>query len=343
MSDLHRVRLTRLPRMASIATAIAISLSACSGGGANVQPNYTSPPPPSTAPTPPPPVIYSYPEYNQLVPTGALAAQQAGYTGKGVNIGVLDSGADPSILGLQGRLTWFNSYLANGNNTANQNDLSAANDVYGHGTVIADIVGGAAQGSGSGSFVGGVAPDSNLYIAQVCDNTGNCTPYSKAYQDLVSNGVHLFNQSWGSLTSTFATTADANGYATSMGPVYEGYGTGNVYVWAAGNNPTSSSDITVQALAPEFTPALQPQWLVAVNVQVNSAGQVTTLDPTSAQCGAAAQWCLAAPGAAMTPPVPGTKFDTGGSDGTSDSTAVITGVSAQIWQAFPWFSPGNLT
>ena len=82
-------------------------------------------------------------------------------------------------------------------------------------------------------------------------------------------------------------------------------------------------------------PALQPAWLAVVNVQVNASGQVTTLDPTSAQCGAAAQWCLAAPGTAQTIGV--------GGDGTSFSTPVVTGTVALVWQAYPWMTPANLT
>ena len=323
---------------AAIASALALSLTACSGGGggANVRPS--NPPPPSTTPAPPPPVVYSYPADNHLVPTGALAAQQAGFTGKGVNVGILDSGVDPSLADMQGRITWFQGYGPNNTLTT-----TTPSDPVGHGSVVAQILG----GSAADGYPGGVAPDSNLYIAQVCapnGSTGQCAAYSRAYSDMTALGVHLFNQSFGELESTYLAAGGNMAYIEQQtDQEYAGYIAQNLFVWAAGNDPASSSDINIEADAPYYYPALQPGWLTVVNVQVNGAGQVTTLDPTSAQCGNAAEWCIAAPGTVQFLGIPGTMFSGGGGNGTSFSTAVVTGVAAQIWQAFPWFSPANLT
>ena len=315
----------------AIASVLAFSLTACSGGGggANVRPS--SPPPPTSTPSPPPPVVYSYPAYNHLVPTGALAAQQDGYTGKGVNVGILDSGVDPNLADMQGRITWFQGYGPNNTYTT-----STPNDPLGHGSVVAQILGGSAVSG----FPGGVAPSANLYIAQVCDSSGNCFSYSRAYSDMTALGVHLFNQSFGELTSQLSSPSTV---AQALDQEYAGYIAQNLFVWAAGNEPASSSDINIEADTPHYYPALQPSWLAVVNVQVNSSGQVTTLDPTSAQCGNAAEWCIAAPGTVQFLGIPNTTFSGGGGDGTSFSTAIVTGVAAQIWQAFPWFSPANLT
>ncbi len=322
-------------RHSAIAAAVlsALLLSACSGGGggANVRPNPVPPPPSSS----PPPV--SYPAYNHLLPTGALAAQQGtacgghGCTGQGVNVGILDTGVNESVASLTGRIAGFSSYLQGGSQTAN--------DPVGHGTEIAQLVGGTA----SGSFPGGVAPAATLYVAQVCGDKypdgGPCAAYPAAYQWLSSHNVRLFNQSWGSLMSTLPSPSTI---AQEYDSVFSQYAGQDVFVWAAGNNPASSTDINMPANLPIYYPNLQPDWLAAVNVQVNSSGQVTTLDPTSAQCGASAEWCLAAPGTAEYLAVPGTAYQ-GGGDGTSISTAVVTGVAALIWQAYPWFSPANLT
>ena len=322
----------------AIASALAFSLTACSGGGggANVRPSNPVPP------TTPPPVTYSYPAYNHLVPTGALAAQQGtscgghGCTGAGVNVGILDSGVDPNLADMQGRIQWFQGYGPNNTLTT-----STPNDSVGHGSVVAQILG----GSAADGFPGGVAPDSNLYIAQVCvpnGSTGQCGASSRAYSDMTALGVHLFNQSFGALTSTLA-AGGAPVIAQEIDQEYAGYVAQNLFVWATGNDPASSSDINIEADAQYYYPALQPSWLAVVNVQVNSSGQVTTLDPTSAQCGNAAEWCLAAPGTVQFLGIPGTMFSGGGGNGTSFSTAIVTGVAAQIWQAYPWFSPANLT
>ena len=322
----------------AIASALAFSLTACSGGGGGSNVRPSNPVPPTT----PPPVTYSYPAYSHLVPTGALAAQQGtscgghGCTGAGVNVGILDSGVDPNLADMQGRIKWFQGYGPNNTLTT-----STPNDSVGHGSVVAQILG----GSAADGFPGGVAPDSNLYIAQVCvpnGSTGQCAASSRAYSDMTALGVHLFNQSFGGLLSTLVAGA-APVIAQEIDQEYAGYVAQNLFVWGAGNDPASSSDITIQADAPYYYPALQPSWLAVVNVQVNSSGQVTTLDPTSAQCGNAAEWCLAAPGTVQFLGIPGTMFSGGGGNGTSFSTAIVTGVAAQIWQAYPWFSPANLT
>jgi uncharacterized protein with beta-barrel porin domain len=59
-------------------------------------------------------------------------------------------------------------------------------------------------------------------------------------------------------------------------------------------------------------------------------------------CGVAAPWCLAAPGLNYFSPVANTSFSTGGSDGTSDAAAIVTGVAALVWQRFPFFTATNV-
>lgn len=351
-----RVQPLRPLRLSAIYMAVMVSLSACAmnGGGMQMQqPASNSPQSPQPSPSPQPYQPYQpaqvQPVYNavdnQLVPTGALAAQQAGYTGKGVNVGVMDTGANPSVAGLQGRLTWFNSYIAQGNDTPNQNNLSSANDPYGHGTAMADIIGGAQQGTeGTGNyFVGGVAPQSNLYIAQVCNSYGECQIYPKAYQDLTADGVHLFNQSFGALSSELA-ASEIGPTAHSIGEIFSPLGAGNLYVWSAGDlfDGQPQSDINIEALVPEQIPSLQPQWLVVTSVHIDANGNPDGLSSYAPDCGAAAQWCLAAPGYAYVATDPGTSFF-GATIGTSASAAVVTGVSALVWQAFPWFTPANVT
>lgn len=295
------------------------------------------------------PRIWTYPAYNQYVPTGVVTAIQGGVTGAGVSIGILDTGADTSVQALAGRVKWFNSYLALGDSTPDQNNIATANDPYGHGSIVASLLGGATQGTYDNTqgpvnfFAGGVAPDAALYVAQTCDATGACMLYGKTYQDLMANGVHLFNQSMASNTSSYSTAAAAMQDSQQIGAVFASFGTGNLYVWAAGNDPKTAGDISVEAEVPAYTPSLQPQWLSAVNVDINSLGQVSGLDPTSNACGITAQWCLSAPGYDQVPIIPGTSFNTGFAVGTSFSAPIITGVAALVWQKYPWFTPANVT
>lgn len=357
----------KLSRRHSLLAATALSLSACSGGGGGKSASSSSraAPTPVSAPTTPTsspllstvqnlidlgtPRMWTYPAYNQYVPTGVVTAIQGGVTGSGVSIGILDTGADTSVQSLAGRVKWFNSYLALGDSTPDQNNIATANDPYGHGSIVTSLLGGATQGTYDNTqgpvnfFAGGVAPDAALYVAQTCDATGACMLYGKTYQDLMANGVHLFNQSMASNTSSYSTAAAAMQDSQQIGAVFASFGTGNLYVWAAGNDPKTAGDISVEAEVPAYTPSLQPQWLSAVNVDINSLGQVSGLDPTSNACGITAQWCLSAPGYDQVPIIPGTSFNTGFAVGTSFSAPIITGVAALVWQKYPWFTPANVT
>ena len=358
----------KISRRFSLLAATALSLSACSGGGGGGGGTASSSlPAPSSVSTPTSPTstpllstlqtlinlgtaqTWTYPAYNQYVPTTVVTAIQEGATGAGVSIGILDTGANTGVQALQGRVAWFNSYLAQGNNTLNQNNIASANDPYGHGSIVTALLGGATQGTYDNTqgpvnfFAGGVAPDATLYVAQTCDATGACTLYGKTYQDLMANGVHLFNQSLAENASSFSTASAAIQASQQIGALFAPFGTGNLYVWAAGNNPQSPNDISVEAEAPAYTNSLQPQWISAVNVDINSLGQVSGLDPTSNACGITAQWCIAAPGYDQVPIVAGTSFNTGFAVGTSFSAPIITGVAALIWQKFPWFTPANVS
>lgn len=308
----------------ALALSIAAALSACSGGGGgqNVKPN----------PPPPPPPAYN-PAYNQLIPTGAQAAQQEGFTGAGVKVGILDSGVDPNNAAMQGRITSFQSYLSGGNN--------APNDVYGHGTVVAEILGGspvAAQG-----FPGGVAPQASLYFGQICDSTNYCRYLyaQQALSALMQQGVRLFNESIGAGNITTMFTGGASDpyaqtlYADFSGPALNGA----LQVFSAGNDGQNQPE--APAGLPYIFPNLQPDWLAVVNITIDSNGNPAGLyngptDPSNT-CGVAAQWCLAAPGEVNYVPIPGTEFG-GYGFGTSFAAAAVTGIAAQVWQAFPWMS-----
>jgi outer membrane autotransporter protein len=326
--------LPRLTISVCIAFALATSLSACGGGGGSRPSSSTGTTVPPTAPpssTPPPTSSpspsASYPADNQLIPTGAQAAQQAGFTGAGVKIGVLDSGIDPSLTVFGNRVGFFQSYISGGSNTPN--------DTTGHGSTIMQVM----AGSANSNFAGGVAPGATLDVAQVCDASDNCIAPQQAYTDLTNQGVKLFNQSFGSNAVTSPATS-ASGFAiNSMAPEYQPLvDAGALFVWSAGNN--GAANLNFEAGAPQYVPSLQKGWLAVVNVALDSNGNVTGLDSTSAACGAAAQWCLAAPGTEAT--IPDGTFSTGLSDGTSSAAAVVTGVAAQVSQAFPWMTGGNI-
>ncbi|MEV0806423.1 S8 family serine peptidase [Micromonospora sp. NPDC050200] len=88
---------------------------------------------------------------------GAPAAWQAGYTGKGVTVAILDTGVDGDHPDLTGRIA------ASKNFTEGFED---DRDLLGHGTHVASTVAG--SGAASDGSNRGVAPDANLVSGKVC-------------------------------------------------------------------------------------------------------------------------------------------------------------------------------
>ena len=322
----------------ALAAALALSLTACSGGGggANVRPTPNPAQPGTTSNPTPPPVTYTYPAYNQLVPTGALAAQQGtacdghGCTGAGVNVGILDSGVDPSLADLQGRITWFKSYITGGS--------QSPNDTFGHGSVIAQILGGSAVSG----FPGGVAPDANLYIAQIASSENNYLGYdAQAFADLIGQGVRIFNMSYGP-PDEVTTATDGPFMANTFNPLIQS--SNGLFVVGAANqgNPQPSS----LAGLPYLDPTALNNWIAVVNINIDSngnpAGLYTGSTAPSNACGVAAQWCIAAPGTVQFLGIPNTTFSGGGGVGTSFATAVVSGVAALVSQAYPWMQGPQL-
>ncbi len=332
------VRRCVLPR--SIAAGMVVSatvlLAGCGGGGNSaVRPE----------PPPPPPVPTYDPAQNQLIPTGVHTAQTAGFTGKGVRVGIMGFGVDPTTPPLNGRIAWFKSYLPGSN--------QSPNDTTGHGTVVADILGGLAAGTlpadNNVPFPGGVAPDADLYVEQVCAAAGSppCTWNSNNYNDFVSEQVRVINESLGMGDAQTQFTGPNDPNIPIVQAVYQpAVNAGILQVWCVGND--GHTQPWNQAGLPYWIPSFQPDWLAVVNIAIDSngnpAGLSTSGNEPSNACGVAAEWCLGAPGDVMipTPNVPRTVFQ-GEGFGSSFATAVITGVAAQVFQAFPWMTAANVS
>ncbi len=87
---------------------------------------------------------------------GAPAAWQAGYTGKGVTVAVLDTGIDATHPDFAGRIADTRSFVSE----------KDADDKIGHGTHVASTI------AGAGSKYRGVAPDATLVVGKVCEEDG---------------------------------------------------------------------------------------------------------------------------------------------------------------------------
>jgi subtilisin family serine protease len=91
---------------------------------------------------------------------GAPQAWQAGFTGAGVTVAVVDTGIDSSHPDLSGRVQAAQNFTEDGDTL----------DHVGHGTHVASTIAG--SGAASGGRYKGVAPDAKLLSAKVCQLEG---------------------------------------------------------------------------------------------------------------------------------------------------------------------------
>jgi len=161
--------------LAGAALGLAVlGLSACGGGGGGGDVASTPPPAPTPTPTPAPtptPTPTPAPagtnfrtaEFNRSDGPGlhnAIAAWQNGATGRGVTIGVVDSGIDTDSPEFAGRIDPGSADLA-GNRGLEDED--------GHGTAVAQVAAAARNNTG----ILGIAFDANVLVLRA-DIPGTC-------------------------------------------------------------------------------------------------------------------------------------------------------------------------
>ncbi|MGV9361814.1 S8 family serine peptidase [Amycolatopsis sp. NPDC003731] len=95
---------------------------------------------------------------------GAPQAWQAGYTGRGTTVAVLDTGIDATHPDLADAMAGTRDFTGS---------PSGSDDRVGHGTHVASIITG--SGAASAGRFRGVAPDTRLLVGKVLDDNGNGT------------------------------------------------------------------------------------------------------------------------------------------------------------------------
>ncbi|MGV9809404.1 S8 family serine peptidase [Micromonospora chersina] len=160
-----------------------------------------------------------HPTLDVSVPlTGAPQAWQAGWTGKGVKVGVIDTGVDQTHPDLAGRVAAAENFTADPD----------ALDRVGHGTHVASTIAGTAAAS-QGRYKG-MAPDATLYSAKVCTEVG--CPESAILAGMTwaaQQGVKVANMSLGGTDSPETDPIEA-----ALADLTHRYGV--LFVVAAGNN-----------------------------------------------------------------------------------------------------------
>lgn len=306
-------------------------LSACGGSGGGGVSSTPAPPtvvvaPPAPAPTPAPtpaPVVttaaatYDTGEYRATVGAvsmNALSAYNAGATGKGIGLAIIDTGIDLNSAEFEGRISTKSAAVAGQASVADED---------GHGTAVAFI----AAGRRNGAHTHGVAFEASV-IALRADRAGSCATTGddagcKFGTDAIAAGVdaarlagaRVINMSLGGTTMPQALQA-AIGRATQAGIVV---------VIAAGNDGSDNPDAFAGVAG-----------TAAANRSVIIAGSVGTTDGISTfsdKAGTGASYFLTAVGEKVrAPDHTGTAFLW---SGTSFAAPQISGAVALLAQAFP--------
>ncbi len=153
----------------------------------------------------------------------APAAWQLGHRGKGVKVGIFDSGIDLQHPDL--RVAGGVDLIGDGN---------GLDDCLGHGTHVAGIVG--ALDNGKGTV--GVAPEASLYAMRFFDCAGGGATKSRELQGLewaIDNGMNVINMSFGCCSVGGAVVVPIPSEAEEA-MLNEAYERGIVLIAASGNS-----------------------------------------------------------------------------------------------------------
>ncbi len=121
---------------------------------------------------------------------GSKTAWENGYTGKGVKLGVIDTGVLNSH-------EEFGSRLVKHVNMSSSSAVASTTDVDGHGTHVSGIAAASVNNNKGGA---GIAPEASLYVYGLCDSKGGMSTAAmlRAVNLAVTDKLDVINMSLGS-------------------------------------------------------------------------------------------------------------------------------------------------
>ncbi|MCX5409510.1 S8 family peptidase [Streptomyces sp. NBC_00335] len=250
---------------------------------------------------------------------GAPAMWQAGYTGKGVKVAVLDTGVDETHPDLKGVETTQRNFSSSPDSA----------DRYGHGTHVASTIAG--TGARSGGRYKGVAPGVQLLDAKVLgdDGFGDSSGIISGMQWAVDQGATVVNMSLGS--------PDEPGVDPMEEAVAQLSGKA-LFVVAAGNEGPGSGTLRTPGSA-----------RAALTVgAVDKQDQLAEFSSRGPSADGALKPDITAPGVEITAahttqsPDPGPADGYVSMSGTSMATPHVAGAAALVRQQHPDWSPAMI-
>lgn len=317
-----------------LASLLLASCGSSPGGSGVATGGGTVIPPP---PQPPEPTNYNTAEYRRnygLSQMNTIAAYEAGATGEGITVAVIDSGIDIDHPQIQANIDPASTNIS----TGNKDDL---NDVDGHGTAVAGVIANIRDPSNPDSRnTQGVAFDAKIMALNAasvgsCEGADGCTfadfHIAQALDYARERGVKIVNISLGGEDINSSTLVNAYKRAVDAGMII---------ILAAGNK--EDGDTEVHLSQPEdSTAAAWESWANGQIIIAGAVDQTSTITDFSHRAGEEAKnfFLVAA----------GERVPTIGKDGgyfyysgTSFAAPHIAGAAALLLQAFPNLSGKDL-
>ena len=329
---------------------VGLALAGAGGGGSSSGKLSPPPPPPKQplASDMSDPAAWRGAEFRRQYGLGLIGVEHRyakGATGQGTLGVIYDSGIDLDHYDVGGiRRDLSHSY------GDTPDDLS---DRDGHGTHVYGIAGARRNGRG----IHGVAPDAQFMILK--SNVGArpateiLVDFNDALDRSIAAGAVAMNNSWGLVIADPTHPDGRRGGLTrdvpsldalraTFGPdtlaaVKAVSGTGLSVIFATGND--GASDASIMAGLPHFLPELQDNWIAVTALEDGRSLTTARIADRANRCGAARDWCLAAPGTdilslgATGPDGLATK------SGTSMAAPHVTGAVLVLKSQFPELTP----
>ncbi|MEA2491815.1 MAG: hypothetical protein QOH21_3607 [Acidobacteriota bacterium] len=278
---------------------------------------------------------------------GADVARAQGYDGRGIVVGILDTGIDREHPAFGGRIIGEQCFCRNFDGTGccpngetEQSGQGSAQDEHGHGSHVAGIV-----ASSGETAPAGVAPEAQLVVVRVMDRSNHFDSLTQIYRGLSwilesRPDVRVINMSLG--TAARYTAAECSGAAAARGldPIVAELRRRGVLITASSGNEGTINGLTLPACM---------QDVLAVGATYDTVGtfgsslcseQVVTADQVACFTNSSESLDLLAPGARIT------SVALGGGEttfvGTSMAAPHVAGTIALILQANPFLKADQI-
>jgi hypothetical protein len=301
---------------AASACAFALLLGGCGGGGSSGGggPQPTPTPTPTPTPNPSPNNTAEYQSSNSAVLANALGAYDAGATGAGVKVAVVDTGINPNLPEFTGRIDPASQDVA-----ANR----GISDDQGHGSMVSGVI----AANKDSVYMHGVAYNATILSLNVYDPAG-CKPGNDCFLDAaiddaidlaVANGAKIINMSFG----------DEEGMTADIWPaIQRAVDAGVVMILAAGNGGTANPN----GFALQNIETNGDSGLFIIAGAMNSSRTIAAFSDRAGASAAANHYLVALGQGNATVNHLGTHVSV---NGTSFATPTIAGAAALLAGTFP--------